>query len=697
MKKTNFPRPESKRDGNIQRAPIERAPGPSMELTQRKGREACVNRAHDQLEHEVRERTRALEAAIERLRFRENEVRTLVENSQDLIFRFDLKGRHIYANLAAAKLYGKNLDGLRGRRMRDLGTGRETWESARAIFDRVVASGAEAGGQIAHGVGERRRYYDTRFVPEFGAGGVLASILVVARDVTERVRTEEQVLANERLLWAVFNSSFQYMGLLSAEGHVIMINDTALRFAGLKMEDVRGMPFWMTPWWTLSPETQDKVQRAVERAARGETVRYEEVVQGAENQLKTIDFFLRPLDSPAGISPLLIAEAHDITELKRMTDALRDAETLARVQAETVLEGILTHDCGIIQEANNVVENMFGWSPAELLGKSLIDLIEPESRTLVRQSLVTSAGQRYECLALTRDGQRFPIAIQSRRFPYQGRHVGMVVIHDLTDQQRDRARIRKLEQEEALKREKAERESFARRLIETQERERCRIATDLHDGLGQNILAIKHHAERCLANGVSPGRTAESLQEITSLAAQAVREIRAIVQDLHPYLVERLGLTRALQAMVESIAKLSSVHIVSEIQNIDGVLKPEAEIGLYRILQECLTNVVRHSQATEARLCVAPQQRWVCASVEDTGQGFDLTRIRHGDSASSGLGLRGIVERSALLGGSAWIASHPGGGTRVELQLPIGTAREDSSRGAPLRLVSEPGSGTMSS
>ena len=149
--------------------------------------------------------------------------------------------------------------------------------------------------------------------------------------------------------------------------------------------------------------------------------------------------------------------------------------------------------------------------------------------------------------------------------------------------------------------------------------------------------------------------------------------------------------------MVESIAKLSSVHIVSEIQNIDGVLKPEAEIGLYRILQECITNVVRHSQATEARLCVAPQQRWVCASVEDTGQGFDLTRIRHGDSASSGLGLRGIVERSALLGGSAWIASHPGGGTRVELQLPIGTAREDSSRGAPLRLVSEPGSGTMSS
>lgn len=656
-----------------------------------------MNPAHGQLEHQVRERTRDLEAAIERLRLRENETRTLVENSQDLIFRFDLEGRHIYANLAAAKLYGRNLDDLRGRRMRDLGTGRETWESARAIFDRVVASGAEAGGQIAHGVGESRRYYDARFVPEFGADGVLLSILVVARDVTERVRTEEQVHENERLLRAVFNSSFQYMGLLSAEGHVIMINDTALRFAGLKMDDLRGMPFWMTPWWTVSPETQDKVRGAIERAARGETVRYEVAVRGAENQINTIDFSLRPLDSPAGTSPLLIAEAHDITELKRATDALRDAETLVRVQAETVLEGILTHDRGIIQEANNVVGSMFGWVPAELLGKSFIDLIEPESQALVRQSLLTSAGQRYECLALTRDGQRFPIAIQSRRFPYQGRHVGMVVIHDLTDQQRDRERIRRLEQEEALKREKAERESFARQLIETQERERRRIATDLHDGLGQNILAIKHHAERCLANNAGSERAAQSLREIASLAAQSVREIRAIVQDLHPYLVERLGLTRALQAMVESIARLSSVHVLSEIQNIDSVLKPEAEIGLYRILQECLTNVVRHSQATEARLCVALQQGWVCASVEDTGQGFDLTRARHGDSAPSGLGLRGIVERSALLGGSAWIASHPGGGTRVELQLPIGAAGADSGGGAPLRLVAEPGSDTMSS
>ncbi len=654
-------------------------------------------RAHDQLEHQVRERTHELEAAIERLRLRENETRTLVENSQDLILRFDLDGRHVYANLAAAKLYGKKLDDLRGRRMRDLGMGRETWESARAIFDRVVSSGREAGGQIAHGTGERRRYYDARFVPEFGVDGVLASILVVARDVTERVRTEEQVLANERLLRAVFNSSFQYMGLLSAEGHVIMVNDTALRFAGLKMEDLSGMPFWMTPCWTLSPETQDKVRRAIERAARGETVRYEAVVRGRENQLKTIDFFLRPLDSPAGTSGLLIAEAHDITDLKRTTDALRDAETLARVQAETVLEGILTHDCGIIQEANNVVGSMFGWSPAELLGKSLIDLIEPESQSLVRQSLLTSAGQRYECLALTRDGQRFPISIQPRRFSYQGRHIGLVVIHDLTDQQRDRERIRKLEEEEALKREKAERESFARQLIETQERERRRIATDLHDGLGQNILAIKHHAERCLASGANSRRDAESLQQITSLAGQAVREIRAIVQDLHPYLVERLGLTRALQAMVESIAKLSSVHIVSEIQNIDGVLKPEAEIGLYRILQECLTNVVRHSQATQARLCVAPQQDWVCAFVEDTGQGFDLTRTKHGDSAPSGLGLRGIVERSALLGGSAWIASHPGGGTRVEIQLPIGAAPADNIAGAPLRLVSDPDSDTMSS
>ncbi|MBD2456440.1 PAS domain S-box protein [Nostoc sp. FACHB-87] len=164
---------------------------------------------------------------------------------------------------------------------------------------------------------------------EFNSNGEVARLYGTAQDITERKQAEAALQASERRFRGIFNNSFQFIGLLSVDGTLLEANQTALDFAGMKPEDVINRPFWDTHWWTISPETQEQLKQAIASAAQGNFVRYEVEVLGANNQIATIDFSLRPLQDETGEVILLIPEGRDITERQA---ALRD-----RIQAEEKL------------------------------------------------------------------------------------------------------------------------------------------------------------------------------------------------------------------------------------------------------------------------------------------------------------------------------------------------------------------------
>ncbi|MBD2497056.1 PAS domain-containing protein [Nostoc sp. FACHB-280] len=164
---------------------------------------------------------------------------------------------------------------------------------------------------------------------EFNNHGEVVRLYGTAQDITERKQAEAALQASERRFRGIFNNSFQFIGLLSVDGTLLEANQTALDFAGIKPEDVINQPFWDTHWWTISPETQEQLKQAIASAAQGHFVRYEVDVLGANNQVATIDFSLRPLQDETGEVILLIPEGRDITERQA---ALRD-----RIQAEEKL------------------------------------------------------------------------------------------------------------------------------------------------------------------------------------------------------------------------------------------------------------------------------------------------------------------------------------------------------------------------
>lgn len=195
---------------------------------------------------------------------------------------------------------------------------------------------------------------------------------------------------------------------------------------------------------------------------------------------------------------------------------------------------------------------------------------------------------------------------------------------------------------------------LSRRLIDAQDAERRRIAGELHDGVGQDMLVIANRIKR-LDDGDG---------ELVELANRTISELRSVAHGLHPNKLDRLGLAAAVEATVNDIADTSEISAVCHIDDVDGLLSKAAELHVYRVVQEATSNAVRHADAGEITVVLRRNGDTFELRVEDDGRGI-------GDAVTPGLGLAGIRERAAILGAQVRIAPGPGEGVRIELDVPI--------------------------
>jgi signal transduction histidine kinase/ligand-binding sensor domain-containing protein len=207
---------------------------------------------------------------------------------------------------------------------------------------------------------------------------------------------------------------------------------------------------------------------------------------------------------------------------------------------------------------------------------------------------------------------------------------------------------------------------FSRKLIASQEAERKRIAAELHDGLGQSLAIISNRAEMGQNRRGEPEIVAREFAEISNNALEALDEVQVITNKLHPHYLERLGLTKALKAMFAKISDV--VELDCEIDSVDNLFPKEAEINVYRIVQESLNNVIKHSDAAEAVIKIKKAENQVVISIKDDGRGFDTNNVK---SNGGGLGLSGLRERTNMLGGAISINSSIGNGTEIKVILPV--------------------------
>lgn len=215
-----------------------------------------------------------------------------------------------------------------------------------------------------------------------------------------------------------------------------------------------------------------------------------------------------------------------------------------------------------------------------------------------------------------------------------------------------------------LKRAHAAQEEFSHRLINAHETERRRIAAELHDSIGQSLAMIKNTAVFGTNNSKNLETAKQQLEQISSQSAHAITEVREIAYNLRPYLLDRLGLTKAISSLLNKIAAANVIKINVEIDEIDNLFAVEAEMSIYRIIQESLNNILKHADASEVFIVIRKKENSVSIKIQDNGRGFETQAVSN-ENKQGGFGLLGMSERVRMLGGNYSIESSRGNGTTV--------------------------------
>jgi signal transduction histidine kinase len=222
------------------------------------------------------------------------------------------------------------------------------------------------------------------------------------------------------------------------------------------------------------------------------------------------------------------------------------------------------------------------------------------------------------------------------------------------------------------------RAELLRKVITAQEQERKRVARELHDETSQSLTAVVMSLE-AMVNVLGPGPERQRLGEIKAIAVRALDEVHRLLHDLRPSVLDDLGLTSAIRWCAERHLTPLGITVRCEWSGLEERLPPEIETALFRVVQEAVTNIARHSGADSVLIEGARRDRTVSVEIEDDGNGFVPDAVSATRPDGSGLGLAGMRERVALLGGTLEIESAPGEGTRVSVRVPVPAAAERRS------------------
>jgi PAS domain S-box-containing protein len=323
---------------------------------------------------------------------------------------------------------------------------------------------------------------------------------------------------------------------------------------------------------------------------------------------------------------------------------------------------------GIVRSWNQGAERLFGYTAEEAIGKS-ITLIIPADRLEEETTILERLrrGERvdhFETIRKRKDGTLVNISLTISPVKDDlGRVIGASkVARDITERQ---------EAEEARK--QAE---ISAKLLNAQDAEKRRIARELHDGVGQWLAAIGMNVAQVMKEKERlSDAAARCVSENSNLIDQAMSEVRTVSYLLHPPMLDEMGLSSALPMYIEGFAQRSKVSVELEAAHDLGRLPQEYELALFRVVQECLTNIHRHSGSSTATVKLSRTGREVTLEIRDKGKGIDdETTKKIAAGSGSGVGMRGMQERIKLMHGRMVVTSNPSG-TSVVVTLPIASSK----------------------
>jgi len=494
--------------------------------------------------------------------------------------------------------------------------------------------------------------------------GNVVGIAGIALDITDRVRSEEQVRAGQRLLRRVLETLPVGVVVLNRAGDVVLHNPASTQIWGVTIASgeerwARSKGFRHGTAQAVTPGEWAS-HRALEE---GQTTRDELIdIETFGGERKTIENYAAPILDADGVITGAVVINEDVTERVRAEEALRNTERLL-IDAEKLGQtGSWEQDLISGQVFNTEANGRLFFGDDRSKGARMEDYIEavhPDDRDWVmrrREQLDGGTGpDTIEYRVIWPDGSvhwifgRATVVRDAAGRPVRAYGTNA----DVTERKNA---------EEELGRRAKQLETLSRKLIEAQEAERRVVARELHDDFGQVLFALKLNLQRLQCDS----------SESVELVDGAIARMRDLAQALRPPLLDELGLEEALRWHVEHEAKRAGLAFRITIAPLGRRLPAIVEMTCFRVVQEALSNVIRHAQAYLVEVELSEANRSLELVVRDDGRGFDVSAARKRAIEGESQGLLSMQERATLAGGDLRIDSVPGGGTSVYGRLPFG-------------------------
>jgi PAS domain S-box-containing protein len=334
-----------------------------------------------------------------------------------------------------------------------------------------------------------------------------------------------------------------------------------------------------------------------------------------------------------------------------MSEEIQRQKTFIEQYFTTMFNGLLVHNKMQIINANNAITDMTGFTREEILSLSLEKVILPHESLMGRNGSHTPV-LHYRSTCFARDGSKFPVDIQMTRMQSGEDNVQISIIRDLREKQ---------EIEQQLQSERARR---IKAMFDGQEMERKRLAKEIHDGLGQSLIAIRLLLEGKIA--VSSGINTDALEKIRQLIDNTISEARLMSNNLMPSVLHEFGFVTALRQLCDHVRQSTRIKVNFEVDCSRFVLNTVQTVYLFRIAQEAVNNILKHAKAGEMSVLVNQSDSQLELLISDNGQGIKKEKAEN----VSGNGLYNIRERVQLLQGEFQLTSSPGQGTEIKIIIP---------------------------
>ena len=530
------------------------------------------------------------------------------------------------------------------------------------LISEVVRGRSELQREIK---AEDGRGYSLRMLPYKTSEQKIDGLLLSFSDIDEAKRSHEAPRKEKNFTAAVLDAaSTLLVVVLDREKRIVHFNRACQELTGYTLDEVKGR----RRDFLLLPEDLGQVDTSFEELLHGKQRQDQSYWVAKDGRRRLIEWSNSVTFGDDGLAEYVIRAGIDRTERQEAMEQAQESEATTRALLETAAQAVVAiNGDGRIVLVNAAAAAMFGHEREALIGSQIDDLIPQGFREqhaghqagYFQQPQDRKMGVAPDLAGVRKNGIEFPIEVSLGHVETRDGHLAVAFVSDITERKRS---------SDALRDSESRLRTLTAGLFAAQEEERKRVSRELHDDLNQRMAMLAVAVAELEASlPASAGAVREPLLKLEASLKGVSDDLRRTAYQLHPSVLEHLGLAAALRAYCEDISKQGKLSVAFQQRGGLREIPEPVALCLYRIAQECLHNVVNHSGATSASVKLLGKKTAISLSISDAGGGFDPGEA----SKKSGLGLVGMEERVRLVEGSISIRTRPGEGTDVTIHVPL--------------------------